>query len=111
MLNIFAERLRSVRELRGWSQAELAQAARLQSTAVSHFETGSRSPSFDNLKKLADALRVSTDYLLGRSDSMELVGPGVGNLFRNAEKLSGDDLKVLEDMAQLLAAKQKGGPK
>ncbi len=107
----FPERLKSMRETRGWSQEELATKARLQATAISHFETGGRSPSFDNLKKLADALNVSSDYLLGRSDSQEMVGPGVDKLYRHAAKLSGDDLKVLENMAQLLAAKQTGGDK
>ncbi len=105
----FPERLKNMREIRGWSQEELAQRAKLQGTAISHFETGGRSPSFDNLKKLADALNVSSDYLLGRTDSQTIVGPGVDKLYRHAAKLSGEDLKVLENMAQLLAAKQQGG--
>ena len=37
-----------------------------QASAISHFETGTRKPSFDNLRRLADALDVTTDYLLGR---------------------------------------------
>ena len=51
------------REMRGLSQAELGKKAQLQPTAISHFETGGRAPSFDNLRRLADALNVSTDYL------------------------------------------------
>ena len=50
------------------SQADLADKTGLQPAAVSHFETGQRSPSFENLKKLADALSISVDYLLGRID-------------------------------------------
>lgn len=38
---------------------------------ISHFETGTRRPSFDNLVRLVNALDVSADYLLGRTDAME----------------------------------------
>src|SRR5574338_149187 len=64
--DIFPQRLRTARERRELSQGELSLRAGLQASAVSHFETGARKPSFDNLKRLADALKVSTDYLLGR---------------------------------------------
>jgi transcriptional regulator with XRE-family HTH domain len=70
--NVFAERLRTVRELRKLSQSELAEKADLQPSAVSHFETGRRSPSFQNLKALSDALKVTTDYLIGRSDDLSV---------------------------------------
>ena len=67
----FPERLRSAREKRGLSQGELAKRAGFQASAISHFETGSRKPSFDNLRRLADALEVTTDYLLGRVTDMQ----------------------------------------
>ena len=35
--------------------------------SVSHFETGQRAPSLESLVKLADALEVSVDTLLGRA--------------------------------------------
>src|SRR5258705_3782374 len=56
----FSERLRQAREYRGLTQGELAQKAGLQPSAVSHFETGVRKPSFDNLRLLADTLDVTT---------------------------------------------------
>jgi transcriptional regulator with XRE-family HTH domain len=34
--------------------------------SVSHFETGHRFPNAESLRRLADALGVSADYLLGR---------------------------------------------
>src|SRR4051812_3115148 len=69
MSKIFSDRLKTARNLRGWNQAKLSEATNLQVSAISHFETGNRSPSFDNLRKIADALQVSTDYLIGRSDT------------------------------------------
>jgi transcriptional regulator with XRE-family HTH domain len=107
MPEIFKQRLRAAREHRKMSQGELAERAGLQPSAISHFETGGRSPSFDNLKRLADALNVTTDYLLGRVDEPTINGPAVGKMFRHAEKLTDDDLKALENMAEALAKKNE----
>ena len=107
----FPDRLRSAREHRQLSQSELATRAGLQPSAVSHFETGRRSPSFDNLKRLADALDVTTDYLLGRVDQPKgntmAAGPTINALFRDAEKMSQDDLETLAGFAKMLAKKNK----
>ena len=103
MSKIFGDRLKVARSLRGWSQAELAEATKLQVSAISHFETSTRSPSFDNLRKLSDALQVTTDYLIGRTDSPSLSNKAAATLFRKAEKLTAKDLEFLEQMADQLA--------
>jgi transcriptional regulator with XRE-family HTH domain len=107
MKKTFSERLKAARELRGLSQAELAEKTGLQPSAVSHFESESRSPSFDNLKRLADALDVTTDYLIGRADSPSVSSETAAQLFRHAEKLSTADLELLQDMAKKLAKRNK----
>lgn len=107
MGTVFSDRLKAAREVRKMSQGDLAVKAGFQPSAISHFETGNRSPSFDNLKRLADALSVTTDYLLGRTDEPMLSGPVAGKMFRHAEKLSEEDLKALEAMAEILAKKSK----
>lgn len=95
MRKIFAERLRQARELRGWSQAELAEKAGLQTSAVSHFEVGRRSPSFDNLKRLAEALEVSIDFLSGRVAEPTGVGKRAEQFFRDFSKLSSQDQEII----------------
>jgi len=47
------------------SQAELGERTGLHQSAVAYFEAGRRVPSTPNLVRLAQALDVSTDYLLG----------------------------------------------
>jgi transcriptional regulator with XRE-family HTH domain len=105
MSSTFPDRLREARDKKGLSQSELAAKAGLQPSAVSHFETGRRSPSFDNLKALSEALQVSTDYLLGRVDNSGLTGTVASRLFRHAEKMSSDDLDTLTQFAEMLARK------
>ncbi len=102
--DIFPERLRTAREKRGLSQGDLANRARFQASAISHFETGTRRPSFDNLRRLADALEVTTDYLLGRvTDAQALAG--ADRLHRHLDRLSSDDREMAEDFLKLLADK------
>jgi len=103
----FPVRLRKAREQKDLSQGELAERARFQPSAISHFETGRRSPSFENLRRLADALDVSTDYLLGREDEPATAGPVAQKLFRHAENLSKADLESLAEFAAILARRSK----
>lgn len=63
----FGSNLQSLRELRGLTQAELGKRAGMAAASISHFETGQRTPSLESLVKLADALGVSVDVLLGRA--------------------------------------------
>ena len=107
MADIFAERLRTARDHRKLSQSDLAAKTGLLPSAISHFETGRRSPSFANLKALSDALRVTTDYLIGRSDSMEMSNAAAMKLLRHAQKMSDEDLERITQMAEVMARKQK----
>lgn len=104
---IFSWRLRNARVARGLSQSDLAGRAGLQASAVSHFETGTRKPSFDNLKRLADSLRVTTDYLLGRSEQMDASVATVDALFRNYADLTAEQQEMTEIFVQMLAQKAK----
>jgi transcriptional regulator with XRE-family HTH domain len=85
---IFPDRLKAARVLRGLNQEELAERSGLQDSAISHFETGGRKPSFDNLKRLADALGVSTDYLLGRTNDPEGHAVPSDPLYRDMQRLN-----------------------
>ena len=102
----FTERLRKARENRGLTQADLAQRAGLEPSAVSHFEAGRRQPSFHNLRKLADALSVTTDYLIGRDLKPGASGPAVEGLLDRVAELSEEDRELLEDVAKTLARRR-----
>ncbi len=60
----FAERLRSLRKQKDLSQTELGKLADLHYTHIGRFERGVSRPSGDTLKRLSEALDVSSDYLL-----------------------------------------------
>jgi len=102
----FGQRLRQARESKGYSQGELAVLAGMQPSAISHFEADRRSPSFDNLRRLADALSVTTDFLLGRVSEPSASGPEAARLYRSAKTISKGDLETLARFAEYLSAKQ-----
>lgn len=106
-VDIFKERLKAARTLRGLNQAELAAKSGLPAASVSHFESGPRKPSFDNLRALASALNVTTDYLLGRSNAPDASAETVGRLHRDLGKLTEQDLKLATEFVELLA-RQRG---
>jgi transcriptional regulator with XRE-family HTH domain len=105
-MSTFSKRLNAARRMRGLSQSELAAKTGLKQVAVSFFETGRRAPSFGNLKRLADALEVTTDYLMGRSEFAEVPVEIVPKSIRDEQKLSPKDVKFLRRLvANLIRAK------
>lgn len=99
---IFQQRLRRAREIRGWSQSDLATEAGMPPSSIAHFETGTRKPSFDTLRRLANALDMTTDFLLGRVEEPGLAEAG-DPLFRDVGKLSANDREIARDFLKVLA--------
>lgn len=62
------ERIRQTRQLRGYSQQELASKIGISMNSLYHYEKNRKTPSAEVVAKLAEALGVSADYLLGLTD-------------------------------------------
>lgn len=61
----FGNRLRKLRKDRKLTQQQLAELIGVKNSVISFYEVGERIPSPDILRKLALALHVTADYLLG----------------------------------------------
>lgn len=59
----------SLREKRGWTQRELANRVNLNVSVMNRIESNERPIKDSELLNFANVLEVSTDYLLGRTDS------------------------------------------
>lgn len=68
---MFSERLKASRKSKGLTQKDLAAFLGISERGYQNYEMGKREPNLEVLKQLADFLGVTTDYLLGRSDSIE----------------------------------------
>ncbi|MDP6595853.1 MAG: helix-turn-helix transcriptional regulator [Candidatus Poribacteria bacterium] len=90
------------------TQTQLAANASLTPAAISQFESGTRKPSFNTLSSLADALKVTTDYLLGKRkqnyDDL-LADPQVGLMFRGLMGLPEKDKEIMLEFYQFLKSK------
>ncbi|RKJ18391.1 XRE family transcriptional regulator [bacterium D16-50] len=68
---MFNKRLREMRMKRGYTQQKLADSVDIALRSYQCYETGTRTPCYDLLVRLADILDVSLDYLLGRDEFMK----------------------------------------
>ena len=71
-----SERIKALREARGWTQAELARRLNITRNGVNSWEQGLSMPSPACLVDLAKLFLVSTDYLLGveRLEAVNVTG-------------------------------------
>jgi transcriptional regulator with XRE-family HTH domain len=69
------DRLRQIRKIRGITQEELSERLGIGNRQIWRYENNKTVPDVNMLTKLADALDVSADYLLGLSDEMDLRRP------------------------------------
>ena len=87
-----ADRIKALREARGWTQAELARRLSITRNGVNSWEQGLSMPSPACLVDLAKLFSVSTDYLLGveRLETVNVTGldeKDVAMLAQLAERL------------------------
>jgi len=104
-----ATRIKDRRITLGVTQTQLAKTADLTPAAISQFESGARKPSFDALSRLAEALRVTTDYLLGKKQfgyEDLLADPRVSVMFRGMMELSESDKDAMLEFYQFLKSRK-----
>lgn len=63
------DRLRLLRKSKGWTQADLAQHAGIERSMVGNYELGLHYPPIPTLIKLASALEITVDRLLGLEEN------------------------------------------
>lgn len=67
-VEVFAERLRLIRDEKGFAQEELGKMAGLTKGTLSKYESGKNAPKIMHAKALANALHVSFCWLIGFSE-------------------------------------------
>jgi len=107
---LFQSRLKAAREMRQLNQSDLASRAGLPPSSIAHFESGTRKPSFETLRRVSIALEVTTDYLLGRVDTPELAEAG-DPLYRDVGKLTAGDRELAKDFLKMLAERSQAKPR
>ena len=70
MIMKFNERLKELREKNNLTQEQLAKISGVSSRMIQRYEYGTSRPRLDAAEKIAKALNVSTDELLGNADML-----------------------------------------
>ncbi|MBO4884619.1 MAG: helix-turn-helix transcriptional regulator [Clostridia bacterium] len=65
------ERIRELRKARGLNQDQLAELSMLNRVTIAKYESGRVEPGAQALSRMADALDVAVDDLLGRSETSD----------------------------------------
>lgn len=105
---VLGGRLRQARELAGFTQYEVANAAGVAREVISYWENDRRIPSYAQLIRLAEAVGVSVDYLLGTEEEPEaaeehvLVYRGLASQSPQAKATVRRWLAFLDEWADLL---------
>lgn len=112
------ERLKEQRLLHKLTQQQVADTIGITRPAYTAYESGNRQPDYELLKQLAALFRVSTDYLLGKTDKPHyysltekdykdidqmledamagVTGKAGVNYFKNGSELTETDRQLLE---------------
>lgn len=107
-----AERLKKLREERGFMQKFVADSIGVRSNTLSGYENGTRSPDPETLIKLSSFYNVSTDYLLGKSDipNMEhkddfetfINDPELETWYRELPKNDEEELRQMKEIWEII---------
>ena len=73
------EKLKALRLEKNLTQKQVADRIGLAISAISSYESGIRYPSYDALIKLARIFHVSTDYLIGMTDTRNIDVSGLND--------------------------------
>ena len=68
-MSIFSERLKELRTEQGWTLRYVSTLLNVPLTTYANYEHGTREPSLEMLNALCNVFDVSSDYLIGRTDS------------------------------------------
>ncbi len=107
----FADRLRDLRKQKQLSQTQLGELIGIHYTHVGRYERGTSMPNSDTLKRLAETLGVTGDYLLnGANDTIaraRLEDRELLQQFQEVERLGDEDKRVIKVLLDAFLTKRK----
>lgn len=97
MLFSFSMRLKELRQAKNLSQDQLAGLLSIDRSTISAYEQSIRQPPLETLSRIADIFGTTTDYLLGRTNTLSLDLYG----------LEGEEALELQALASIFAEKNR----
>ncbi|GKW22370.1 hypothetical protein PEC302107_40990 [Pectobacterium araliae] len=108
-MEIFATRLREAREARNMTQARLADLLTVNRRVYNRWERGASVPQLDTVVKIAQALQMSVDALVGleKPEAPKIHNPKLQALYAQMDSLSDEDQQALIVLMDSLVTRTK----
>jgi transcriptional regulator with XRE-family HTH domain len=110
-MNNLGERIKELRRQKNYSQSELADKVGISYAQIGRYETKGAQPPAETLKKIADALGVSPDFLIyGSSDEKvktKLTDADLINQFKAIEGMDEEDKAVIKKLIDAFITKKQ----
>ena len=107
----FGQRLTEAREAKGFTKDKLGKLIKIHYSQIGRYERNEASPSADALKKMANALNISTDYLMnGTTNDMaaeNINDKTLINQFNRISELSEDNKTVVSKLIDAFLFQQE----
>ena len=105
LLVAIGNNIRSARDSKGWTQAELAEAIKIEPVTLSRYETGARGPSITVLAQMAKVLGLSLSALMPDMGVLPSgkPRPEIARIAHLLEGLDGHDLETAVRVVEAIA--------
>ena len=100
---VFGKRLKELRKANGYTIEQFAELVGISKSSLGYYENTDRLPDVEVLARIADALNVSADYLIGRTNTAALKGK-----MKTVCELTGLSDEAAEYLAFLVKNKDRG---
>ena len=102
-VGVFGKRLKELRKANGYTIEQFAELVGISKSSLGYYENTDRLPDVEVLARIADALNVSADYLIGRTNTAALKGK-----MKTVCELTGLSDEAAEYLAFLVKNKDRG---
>lgn len=101
MKESFAQRLKSLRNEKNYSQREMAALLNVVQVSYLRWEQGKTEPNINNICRLCEIFNVSSDYLLGLEDDAAF------SYSAKTPSMTADEKRLLDTYRELPSSKKK----
>ena len=106
LLMTFGEILKNLRKENGFTRNDLASKLNISYSAIAKYESNTRCPDSDTLKKIAELFKVSTDYLLNNT-SQDITTEQIMLEYNSLSEESKRDFEKFLELLKIKDAKDK----
>lgn len=93
----FHERIKQLREQKGWTQNTISSILGISKSTYIKYERGEREPRYGTLVALSELFQVSVDFLLGKSDIDNIYKERIDMIFSH---ITADEFKAKYDFSE-----------